>query len=88
MHLAMVRLEFYGLARHRAGRAELPVEAATIGAALDMADAAFPSLRLRSDSGLSSEYRLSVGGRHFTDDLEERLTDGEALLILGADAGG
>lgn len=84
----MVRVEFYGLARLRAGRAELPVDAATIGAALAAADAACPDLRVRGDSGLSAEYRLSVGGRHFTDNLDELLADGVALLVLGADAGG
>jgi hypothetical protein len=45
-------------------------------------------LRLRGDSGLSPEYRLSVGGRYFTDNFDEVLADGEALLVLGADAGG
>jgi molybdopterin converting factor small subunit len=84
----MVRLEFYGLARLRGGRTELQVDAATIGAALAAADAACPNLRVRSDSALSPEYRLSVGGRFFTDNLNEPLADGEALLILGADAGG
>jgi hypothetical protein len=84
----MVRLEFYGLARFRAGRAELAVDAPTIRAALAAADAACPVLRVRGDSGLSSEYRLSVGGRYFTENLDEVLHDGEALLVLGADAGG
>lgn len=84
----MIRVEFYGLARLRAGRADLVVNAGTIGAALAAADAACPDLRSRCDTGLSPEYRLSVGGRYFTDDLGERLTEGESLLVLGADAGG
>jgi len=37
---------------------------------------------------LSTEYRLSVGGRYFTDNLGETLGDGDSLLVLGADAGG
>jgi molybdopterin converting factor small subunit len=84
----MVRVEFYGLARLRAGRAELLVDATTIDSALESADAACPELRSRTDSGLSPEYRVSVGGRYFTDNPAEPLADGESLLVLGADAGG
>jgi molybdopterin converting factor small subunit len=83
-----VVLEFYGLARLRAGRAELRVEAATVGAALAAADAACPSLRSWNDSGLSPEYRVSLGGKYFTENLSEPLAEGESLLLLGADAGG
>jgi molybdopterin converting factor small subunit len=84
----MVRVEFYGLARLRAGRTELLVEAATIDTALAAADAACPPLRSRRDNGMSPEYRISVGGRYFTDNPSEPLADGESLLVLGADAGG
>ena len=84
----MVRVEFYGLARLRAGRAELAVEASTIGEALAAADAACPELRSRSDTGVSPQYRVSVGGRHFTENPDEPLAGGEALVVLGADAGG
>jgi molybdopterin converting factor small subunit len=84
----MVRVEFYGLARLRAGRSELAVEATTISAALAAADAACPALNARRSSGLSPEYRASIGGRYFTDDLGEPLADGDALLLFGADAGG
>jgi sulfur-carrier protein len=84
----MVRGEFYGLARLRAGRAELLVDATTIGSALASADAACPELRSRTNTGVSPEYRVSVGGRYFTDNPAEPLADGESLLVLGADAGG
>jgi molybdopterin converting factor small subunit len=83
-----VVVEFYGLARLRAGRAELRVEVATVGAALSAADALCPALRSRSDNGLSPEYRVSIGGKHFTDNLSESLAEGDALILLGADAGG
>ena len=86
--MPLVVIEFYGLARLRAGRAELQLEAATIGTALAAADAACPGLRALGDNGLSPEYRLSVGGKFFTDKLAEPLHEGDALLILGADAGG
>jgi len=83
-----VRVEFYGLARLRAGRAELPVEAATVGSALAAADAACPELRVMRDTGLSPEYVVSLGGTRFTTDPAEPLADGVSLLVLGADAGG
>ena len=83
-----VRVEFFGLARLRAGRAELVAEAATVGEALAAADAACPGLRVVRGAGLSPEYLVSVGGKRFTADPAEPLTGGEQLLVLGADAGG
>ena len=70
------------------GGTELLVDAATIGAALALADAACSKLLSQCEAGLSPEYRVSVGGRHFTDNPAESLSDGETLLVLGADAGG
>lgn len=86
--MPVVRVEFYGLARLRAQRADMRVEAATVGAALAAADAACPELRALRDNRLSPEYRLSVGGTHFTEDLAEALGESDALIVLGADAGG
>jgi molybdopterin converting factor small subunit len=83
-----VVVEFYGLARLRAARTELRVEAATVGAALAAADAWCPALHARSDTGLSPEYRVSIGGKRFTENLAEPLAEGDAILLLGADAGG
>jgi hypothetical protein len=81
-------VEFFGLARLRAGRGDLLVDASTIRDALAAADATCPELRALPDQGLSREYRVSVGGKYFTDNLNEPIADGEALLVLGADAGG
>ncbi len=86
--MAGVRVEFYGLARLRAGRAELAVEAGTVRAALEAAEAVCPGLRVLRDSRLSPEYLLSVSGSRFTADPDEPLPAGSALLVLGADAGG
>lgn len=83
-----VRVEFYGLARLRAERAEVLVAAATVGDALAAADAVCSGLRSRCDKALSPEYRLSIDGTHFTDDLSEPLAEGQSLIVLGADAGG
>ena len=83
-----VRVEFYGLARLRAGRVELLAEASTLAEALVAADAACPELRVIRDNALSPEYLVSLGGTRFTTDLNEPLADGVAVLVLGADAGG
>jgi molybdopterin converting factor small subunit len=83
-----VRVEFYGLARLRAGRAELWAEADTLREALAAADAACPELHALRDDVLAGEYLVSLGGVHFTADLNEPLADGDCVLVLGADAGG
>jgi molybdopterin converting factor small subunit len=84
----MVTIEFYGLARLRAGVAELCVEAATVRAALAAVSAARPGLRVLTDSGVSPEFLISLNGVRFAPQLDEPLANGESLLILGADAGG
>ena len=83
-----VRIEFYGLARLRAGRAEMHSVAETLGEALAAADAACPELRVLAEGKVSPHYLVSVGGRRFTAELGEVLADGDDVLILGADAGG
>jgi molybdopterin converting factor small subunit len=83
-----VRVEFYGLARLRAGRAELLIEAATVGEALAAADAACPGLHTMRGGRLSLEYLVSVGGTRFTRDTRAPIPTGQPLLVLGADAGG
>ena len=83
-----IRVEFYGLARLRAGVTELAVEAATIRAALTAASAACPGLRVLGGDRVSPEFLISLNGVRFAPALDEPLGDGESLLILGADAGG
>jgi molybdopterin converting factor small subunit len=84
----MVRVEFYGLARLRAGVAELAADAATVRAALEAAAAACPGLNPLRDGRVSPEYLVSVGGGRFVTDPDTPLTDGDSLVVLGADAGG
>ena len=83
-----VNVEFYGLARLRAGRVGCSVEAFTVGDALAAADATCSGLRAIRSGGVSSEYLVSVGGARFTTDPNEPLAGGASLLILGADSGG
>lgn len=83
-----MRVEFYGLARLRAGRADLIVEAGTVQQALAAAQAACPGLRVLRDNRVSPEYLVSLGGTRFTTNLDEPLADGDTVLVFGADAGG
>lgn len=86
--LPRVKVEFYGLARLRAGRVEFWTQACTLGAVLAAADVACVNLHAMRDNALSPEYLVSLGGRRFTRDVNEPLEEGTAILLLGADAGG
>ncbi|MCI0682591.1 MAG: MoaD/ThiS family protein [Gemmataceae bacterium] len=84
-----VIVEFYGIPRERAGRAELMVRAATVGAALAEVERRCPGLRGLLQAGrLAEHYRLSLDGREFLTDCRRALADGARLLLLSADAGG
>jgi hypothetical protein len=85
-----VTVEFYGVPRQRAGRAELVVDADTAAAALARVAAACPDLgTLVTPTGrLAPLYLLSVDGERFVADLAEPLPAGTRLLLLSADAGG
>ena len=85
-----VTVEFFGLPRARAGRAEMTVAAATAGEALTAILAACPALAdlCRSDGRLAPHYLLSLDGERFVINLAETLPPGARLLLLSADAGG
>jgi len=87
---ARVRVELYEGARQRAGLAALEVEAATLGEALLALGARCPGLVPEVVEGgrLAPHWRASVNGRQFVVAPETPLTDGDALLILSALAGG
>jgi hypothetical protein len=88
--MAEVTVEFYGVPRRRAGRAELTVDAVTAAAALARVAAACPDLGplVTPDGRLARQYLLSVDGERFVADLAELLPAGTRLLLLSADAGG
>jgi molybdopterin converting factor small subunit len=83
-----VRVEFYGLARLRAGRTTFEVVAATVGEALRVVDSECSGLSCVHDDRLAPEYLVSTQTGQFTPDLSTRLVDGEAILVFAADAGG
>jgi molybdopterin converting factor small subunit len=87
---AQVTVEFFGVPRQRAGRAELAVTAASVADLLAAVECACPGLKglVRPDGRLAPHYLLSVDGQRFVTDAAEPLAPGSRLLLLSADAGG
>ena len=85
-----VIVEFFGIPRARAGRAELAVPAATVADLLVAVENACPGLKgvRRPDGGVAPQYLLSLSGRAFVTDPHHQLRPGERVLLLSADAGG
>jgi molybdopterin converting factor small subunit len=87
--MSEVIVEFYGIPRQRAGRAELPIRADTVSDALAAVVKACPDLHdVLLHAKLAPHYRLSVDGCRFVTEMNERLASGTRLLLLSADAGG
>ena len=86
----LVTVEFYGVPRQQAGRAELVVPAGTLAEALAEVERQCPALAGLAVPGGSPapHYLVSIDGRRFIRDGQERLRPGERLLVLSADAGG
>jgi molybdopterin converting factor small subunit len=85
-----VTVEFFGIPRQRACRAELTLQAKTLGELLSAVERACPGLTgmVQPDGRLAPQYLLSVDGQKFATDLQRRLKPGERVLLLSADAGG
>jgi molybdopterin converting factor small subunit len=85
-----IRIEFFAIPRHRAGVAEIDVEAATLGDALREVRRRLPQLDevCLTDGRLGGGYLASLNGRDFVSDPSTPLADGDCLLILSSDAGG
>jgi molybdopterin converting factor small subunit len=86
----LVTVEFYGVPRRRAGRAELPVAARTVAELLEAVEGACPGLAglRRPDGRLAAHYLISIEGRQFVTDVRQQLRPGDRVLLLSADAGG
>lgn len=84
-----ITIEFFGIPRHRAGRSELAVEAATVAEALEAVQQQCPSLHgILKGKRVAPHYRISINGQRFVTDLGEKLAEGDRVLILSADVGG
>ncbi len=86
----LVIVELFGVARHRAGVAELSVRGVTIGELIQAVASACPKLGdlLSADGSLSRRYLVSIDGCRFVADLTESIPANARVLILGAEAGG
>ena len=85
-----VTVEFYGIPRQRAGRAELAVMARNVGDVLASVERACPGLAglLQSDGRLTPHYLLSLSGQRFMQNGSELVRRGDRFMLLSADAGG
>lgn len=85
-----VTVELLGLARHRAGCAEVVVAGRTVAELLRAVGLACPGLGcvLGADGTISRQYLVSLDGERFVADPALEVPAGRRLLILGADPGG
>jgi molybdopterin converting factor small subunit len=85
-----IRVEFYGVVRHRAGVPGVSVEGTTLGEVVKAVREACPALEsvCLSDGTLAKGTLANLEGRRFvTDPLAEVAGEG-VVLILSADVGG
>lgn len=85
-----IRIELFGVPRHRAGVAQIDVEAATLREALRETVRRLPQLdgTCLPDGRLCSGYLANLNGRKFVSDPETPLAAGDSVLILSSDVGG
>jgi molybdopterin converting factor small subunit len=85
----IMRVEFLGIPRERAGVAELELQADTLGQLLATLAIRFPSLGELVESGrLRSSFLANLNGDQFVSDPRTELGEDDCVLILSADAGG
>ena len=86
----MVTIELFGVPRMRAGRDAVAVEARCLGDALAALGRECPMLAPSVVDGkcLRPSYVVAINGIQFTADAEHPLRDGDAIILLAADAGG
>ena len=85
-----ITVEFYGIARRRAGVEQIEIEAATLGEALQNLAVRLPTFAADclTDGQLSGSFLANRNGCEFLTNTDEPLNDGDSLLILSADVGG
>lgn len=90
-----IRVEFYGIARARAGLVSAEVEVGdcemTLADVLQSVGGAAPAFggsELIVNGRLHSSLAANLDGQQFISDPATPIRDGQCLLILSADAGG
>jgi len=87
--IIIMRVEFFGVPRERAGVAELELRADTLGQLMTALAMRFPSLdELITGDRLRSSFVANLNGDRFVSDPRTELTEHDCVLILSADAGG
>jgi molybdopterin converting factor small subunit len=83
-------VEFFGIARRRAGIERVEIEASTFGEALDRLSEELPrwASECVCEGRLATSFLASRNGLQFLSRRDELLAPGDCLLILSADAGG
>ena len=85
----IMRVEFFGVPRERAGVAELELHAETLGQLITTLANRFPSLGdLIAGDHLRSSFVANLNGDRFVSDPRTQLSEEDCVLILSADAGG
>jgi sulfur-carrier protein len=89
-----ISVEFYGIARQRAGASRLSLELSSdpmaLSDVLDHCARRFPLLEgdVINAGRLHATLTANVDGERFVTDPTTPIRDGQSLLILSADAGG
>jgi len=85
-----IHVELFGIPRERAGVGAAEVAGRTLGDVLTALAARFPRLagECICDARLVDGYTANVNGQRFVVDPATPLADGDAVLLLSADAGG
>lgn len=88
-----IRVEFFGIARQRAGTSSIELETRgplSLGMVLELVAERLPEFgrECLADGRLSKALAANVDGARFVSDPAIQLKSGQSLLILSADAGG
>lgn len=85
-----IRVELYGIPRHRAGIATIDVEADNLGEALRQVGRRLPQLNdvCLDDGRIRTGFLVNLNGRTFIGQPGTPLQEGDCVLILSSDVGG
>jgi molybdopterin converting factor small subunit len=84
-----MHVEFLGIARERAGVAEVELHAHTFGQLVSILAVRFPALEeLLSPDARRPSVVANINGERFVTDPDTPLAPDDCVLILSADAGG
>jgi molybdopterin converting factor small subunit len=88
--MSCVTVEFFGIARARAGAQSAQVTADTLGELLRQLGERYPGLCGSCIQGaeFAPGYTANINGDQFTRDPGRKLRAGDSVLILSLDAGG